>query len=150
VTLNPDVVRARASEIEESVARLEELARLPVEEFVSNRDAVDVACYRLLRAIEAALALCYHVCARRLHKAPDDYAACFGALREAGLVPADLASRLERLARFRNLLVHMYWRLDHARVHAIIQHDLADLRAFSTIVIGLLTEEDPGAEPPHV
>ena len=71
MTLNPDIVRARASEIEESVARLERFAPLDVDEFISNQDAVDIACHRLMVAIEAALALCYHVSARRFRKAPE-------------------------------------------------------------------------------
>ena len=66
MTLNADVVRARASEIEDSVVRLERLAAVSVDEFVSDQDAIDIACYRLMVAIEAALALCYHVSARRL------------------------------------------------------------------------------------
>ena len=106
MTLNPDLVRARASDIEESVARLERFAPLDLDEFISNQDAVDIACHRLMVAIEAALALCYHVSARRFRKAPEDYASCFAVLQEAGLLPADLTVRLQRMARFRNLLVH--------------------------------------------
>lgn len=144
MTLNPDVVRARASEIEDSVARLERFGRIPLEEFTSNQDSVDVACYRLLVAIEAALALCYHVSARVLRKAPEDYAGCFAALQEAALVPPDLATRLQRMARFRNLLVHMYWKLDSRRVHEIIAHDLEDLRVFVALVVELMKQ------PAHV
>lgn len=59
-------------------------------------------------ASQSALALCYHVSARRLRRTPEDYAACFGVLREAGLVPAELTERLQQMARFRNLLVHIY------------------------------------------
>ena len=63
----------------------------------------------ILGRIEAALALCYHVSARRLKRVPDEYAACFAGLSQAGLVPADLSARLQQMARFRNLLVHVYW-----------------------------------------
>lgn len=56
MTLNPDVVRTRCAEIEDSVQRLEALARLPLADFLANRDAQDIASYRLLVAIEAALA----------------------------------------------------------------------------------------------
>ena len=148
MTLNPDIVRARASEIEESVARLDRFAPLTVDEFISNQDAVDVACYRLMVAIEAALALCYHVSARRLRKAPEDYASCFAVLQEAALLPADLTARLQRMARFRNLLVHMYWKIDYERVHGIIQHDLQDLRAFVAVVVGLAQQPPAGDRPP--
>ena len=138
MTLEADLVRARCAEIEESVVRLEQLATLPRDTFLADRDVLDIACYRLLVAIEAALALCYHVSSRRLHKTPEDYAACFAVLQEAGLVPSALAGRLQRMARFRNLLIHMYWKLDYGQVYDIIQHNLADLRQFEQAIAALL------------
>ena len=138
MTLNPDLVRARCNEIEESVQRLEALANTPLADFLTDRDARDVACYRLLVAIEAALALCYHVSARRLRKTPEDYAGCFVILGEAGILAPDLTERLQRMARFRNLLVHVYWTVDHEQVHALIRRDLGDLRAFAAAIVALL------------
>ncbi|MCY4078275.1 MAG: DUF86 domain-containing protein [Acidobacteria bacterium] len=138
MTLNPDLVRARCSEIEESVQRLEALAARELPDFLADRDAQDVACYRLLVAIEASLALCYHVSSRRLRIAPESYADCFAVLGEAGVIARDLAERLQRMARFRSLLVHMYWNLDHRQVHKTMQEDLGDLRAFAAAIVALL------------
>ena len=138
MTLDPDVIRSRCTEIEESVARLEQLAVISREQFLADRDSQDIACYRLLVAIEAALALCYHVSTRRLRKAPEDYAACFATLEGAGLVPHELSDRLQQMARFRNLLVHMYWKLDYGRVYEIMQGDVGDLRHFASAIAGLL------------
>jgi uncharacterized protein YutE (UPF0331/DUF86 family) len=138
VTLNPDLVRTRCAEIEESVGRLERLRALSREQFLADQDALDIACYRLLVAIEAALALCFHVSAKRLQKVPEEYAACFGILREAGILPAELAERLQRMARFRNLLVHMYWKIDYGHVFEVLHTDLDDLRAFARAVLHLL------------
>lgn len=138
MTLDPDIVRSRCTEIEESVGRLEQLAALSREQFLADRDSQDIACYRLLIGIEAALALCYHVSTRRLRKAPEDYAACFATLGEAGLVPEHLSERLQKMARFRNLLVHIYWKLDYGRVYEIMQSDVADLRQFASTMAALL------------
>jgi len=138
VTLNPDLVRTRCQEIEDAVARLERLRNLTRDDFVNSEDARDIACYRLLVAAEAALALCYHVSARRLSKVPEDYAGCFTLLRDAGLIDPELADRLGRMARFRNLLVHMYWKIDYDRVYDVIAHDLDDLRAFSRRMAALI------------
>ena len=138
MTLNPDVVRKRCGEIEESVQRLEALAATPLAAFLTDRDAQDIAGYRLLVAIEAALALCYHVSSRRLRTTPDDYAGCFALLGEAGILPADLTARLQNMARFRNLLVHVYWDVDYRRVHAAMQENLGDLRAFASAITVLL------------
>jgi uncharacterized protein YutE (UPF0331/DUF86 family) len=135
VTLNADLIRARCTEIEDAVSRLERFARRSRDEFLADQDGLDVACYRLLVAIEAALAICYHISAKRLHKVPEEYAVCFGLLREAGIIPDDLTGRLQQMARFRNLLVHMYWKVDYSQVYDVIRKDLGDLRVFTAAVV---------------
>lgn len=140
MTLNPDVIRSRCAEIEDSVRRLESLAALPLADFLSDRDVQDVASYRLLVAIEASLALCYHVSARQLRTAPSDYADCFALLGEAGIIASDLTDRLKDMARFRNLRVHVNGKSNHQQVHAALQENLGDLRAFSASIASLLDE----------
>ena len=138
MTLNADLVRSRCTEIEESLKRLEEIRGLSLEAFLASQDTLDIACYRLLVAIEASLSLCYHVSARRLREAPEDYASCFGSLERAGLIPPDLGERLRRMARFRNLLVHVYWKIDYRQVYAIVHDDLRDLRDFASLMVRLI------------
>jgi uncharacterized protein YutE (UPF0331/DUF86 family) len=103
MTLDPDLVRSRCEEIEQAIARLTRIRSGGREAFLDDPDSQDIACSRLLLAIEAALALCYHVSARRLRSVPEDYAACFAGLATAGLVSPALSARLQQMARFRNL-----------------------------------------------
>jgi uncharacterized protein YutE (UPF0331/DUF86 family) len=138
MSFNTDLIRARCAEIEESVSRLEEFRSLSLDAFLSDRDALDVASYRLLIAIEASLALCYHVSAKRMRKVPEEYAACFGLLSEAGLLSEDLTKRLQQMARLRNLLVHVYWKIDYSRLYTVIRDDLGDLRAFAAAMAQLM------------
>jgi uncharacterized protein YutE (UPF0331/DUF86 family) len=102
MTLDGDVVRGRCQEIEQSLFRLQAIRAAGREAFLGDADMKDIGCYRLLIAIEAALALCYHVSARRLRSVPDDYAGCFQGLESGGVIPADLSTRLQQMARFRN------------------------------------------------
>jgi len=134
MSLNADLIRARCTEIEDSIQRLERFQSLSKAEFLSNQDTLDLACYRLLVAIEAALALCYHVSAKRLRRVPEEYAQCFEQLRNAGVIPGDLTERLQMMARFRNLLVHGYWKIDYEKVYEVIQHSLHDLRDFAAAI----------------
>jgi uncharacterized protein YutE (UPF0331/DUF86 family) len=138
MTLNPDLIRARCAEIDASLSRLEGLRHLPRETFLSNQDTLDIACYRLLIAIEAALAICFHVSAKQLHQVPDEYAGCFSSLERAGLIAPDLSTRLQQMARFRNLLVHVYWKIDYGQVYDIITTRLDDLRAFRTAMVEMI------------
>ncbi len=138
MSLNADLVRARCAEIDESVRRLEQFSSMPLDQFLASPDGKDIACYRLLVAIEASLALCYHVSAKLLREVPEEYAECFAILGRAGLIPEELASRLQQMARFRNLLVHLYWKLDYERVHEFVRTRLGDLRDFQAAVARLL------------
>lgn len=138
MTLDADIVRGRCREIAEALARLARIREDGREAFLADQDAKDIACYRLLLAIEAALALCYHVSARRLKRVPEDYAGCFAELSQAGLIGADLSVRLQPMARFRNLLVHVYWTIDFERVFTFLETDAADLEAFSQAIAKLL------------
>jgi uncharacterized protein YutE (UPF0331/DUF86 family) len=138
VTLDANVIRTRCHEIDQALDRLTRIRAEGRAAFLANPDARDIACYRLLLAIEAALALCYHVSARQLRSVPEDYAGCFAGLAKAGLIPDELSTRLQQMARFRNLLVHVYWEVDYGRVFDVIEHDLEDLRSFSSAVASLL------------
>jgi len=64
---------------------------------------------------EAAIDLCNHIVARQGGRAPQDYADCFAVLADLKVIKPDLAKRLKQMAHFRNLLVHLYWRVDNQR-----------------------------------
>ncbi len=136
--LNESLIRDRFKDIQESLERLEELRALPKEIFLADRDRLDLACYRLIVAIEAAVQICFYISAQRLHRAPEEYAECFAILGEAGIIPVDLSERLQRMARFRNVLVHRYWDVDYGRVYDILQSRLDDLREFIKAIGRLL------------
>lgn len=138
MNLNEELVRTRCQEIEESLERLEKIKGKSKEEFLKDQDLKDIACYRLLVAMEAALSLCYHVSAKHLKKVPEEYAECFAILAGAGIIPADLSEKLQKMARFRNLLVHMYWKVDYNTLYEMIQNNLNALRQFSKAIVALL------------
>lgn len=138
MTLNQELILTRCREIEESLERLEKISKKQRNDFLEDRDAQDIACYRLLVAIEAALGLCYHISAKKLTKVPGEYTECFVILADAGIITRELSESLQRMARFRNLLVHMYWKVDYGSVYEIIQNNLNDLRHFSKAISGLL------------
>jgi uncharacterized protein YutE (UPF0331/DUF86 family) len=54
------------------------------------------------------------------------------------MIPADLSDRLQRMARFRNLLVHVYWKIDYGQVYDIIATRLDDFREFRSAIAGLV------------
>jgi uncharacterized protein YutE (UPF0331/DUF86 family) len=114
---------------------LEPYSRLSLAEYLAVPERVHASKYLLLTAIEDALSIANHVIASEGFRAPSDYADAFRSLAEHAILPAALSLRLESMARFRNLLVHVYAVVDDRRVHAIVRDDLGDLRELAGIIL---------------
>jgi uncharacterized protein YutE (UPF0331/DUF86 family) len=128
--VNLDRLRELAGYLLGAVRELRELGRTPRDVFLADSRTVNGAKYLLIVATEAALDICNHIAARRGGRSPRDYADCLAVLREIAAVDEALAGRLARMARFRNLLVHLYWRVDDAEIYRVIQEDLGDLEEY--------------------
>lgn len=124
-----DLIRVRdlSGHIADAVRRLTELSHLPESDFVNDFRNSESAKYLLIVAAEAAIDLCNHIVARSGGRAPEDYADCFAVSTDLNVITPELANRLKQLARFRNLLVHLYWQVDNQRVYQFLQNDLNDL-----------------------
>lgn len=55
-----------------------------------------------------------------------------------GLMERGLAERLQQMARFRNLLVLVYQKVDNRRVYKYIHTSLNDLDTYRELVAGLI------------
>jgi uncharacterized protein YutE (UPF0331/DUF86 family) len=103
----------------------------------------------LRRAVERALQVAVEVCldiGRRIialegFRYPENNQDVFRVLAEEGVVPADLLPTLLEMARFRNLIVHDYARIDDARVYGILKKRLGDFDAFAEMVRAYLEGE---------
>ena len=101
---------------------------------------------RLRRAIERSLQLAIESCldiARRLialrgFRQPETNQEVFQILHAEGVIPAALLPRLLDMARFRNLIVHDYARIDNAIVYDIVSKHLKDFDEFAAVVLAEL------------
>ncbi|MBF0474245.1 MAG: DUF86 domain-containing protein [Deltaproteobacteria bacterium] len=126
-----DKINARVKDIREAVTKLRASGNIPLVDFLADIDRRDLACYRLIMAAEAAIGICLHLAAKVLKKAAEEYAGCFQLLSDHHLIDQGLATRLGRMARFRNLLVHQYWEINYSLVYEIITGPrLSDLEEF--------------------
>jgi uncharacterized protein YutE (UPF0331/DUF86 family) len=139
--VNLDRLRELAGHLRDSVRQLRELGEATREMFVADARSVNSAKYLLIVATEAALDICNHLAARRGGRSPEDYADCMAIMAEIGVIDEDLKIRLMRMARFRNLLVHVYARVDDGEVHRIIRENLGDLERYLASVGRYLKSE---------
>lgn len=130
-----DVILNKAASIERCLRRItEEYAGNP-HNLVANQTKQDAIVLNLQRACETSIDLAMYVISQRRLGLPQESRDAFTLLQTAGLLPADLAARMQRMVGFRNVAVHEYARLNLDIVHTIITKHLDDFRAFSSTIV---------------
>ncbi|MGH7573498.1 MAG: type VII toxin-antitoxin system HepT family RNase toxin, partial [Gemmatimonadota bacterium] len=105
-------LRALLTRIAERRARLERYAERPLADYLADEEAILASKYLLVTVIEDVLGVANHIIASEGYRSPVDYADAFRVLAERAVVGPDLGRRLEAMARFRNLLIHIYAEVD--------------------------------------
>jgi uncharacterized protein YutE (UPF0331/DUF86 family) len=139
--VNLDRLRELAGHLRDAVRQLRDLGQGSRESFLADPRRVNSAKYLLIVASEAALDICNHLAVRRGARSPTDYADCMTILREIGILDEELTVRLVRMARFRNLLVHLYAKVNDGEVHRLIQEDLGDFDRYLASIGHYLSAE---------
>lgn len=131
-----EVFARRLARLEELLTSLRELASVERGTFLADR-ALQAQAERWLHlAAECALDLASHLIADKGWQTPVTYREAFRTLEQRGVLPPDLAKKMEGWAGLRNVLVHMYLDVDHATIHEILRNDLDELEAFARAVAG--------------
>lgn len=130
-----DVVFNKAASIERCLQRVLEEYAGDNQNLVTNQTKQDAIILNLQRACETAIDLAMYVISKRRLGVPQDSRDAFTLLQTSGILPADLATRMQRMVGFRNVAVHEYARLNLEVVHAIITKRLDDFRAFSSTIV---------------
>jgi len=132
-------------EMDEALADWERYRTNITEEAIStNRDTRNMVMHAMLISIQSSLDIANHLIARENLRRPATYREAFQILTEGSVISQELSEELADLAGFRNILVHVYWRLDLHRVYEILQYGLTPLRQFRNIISQLLTPQDEG------
>ena len=74
-------------------------------------------------------------------KKPSDKQEIIDILEEAKILPSLLATRLSGIARFRNLLVHEYVKIDREKVYKILKGRIPDLQDFAKSITRYLKKK---------
>ena len=113
------------------VSQLERLSSLEQESFLSDPDKLGSAKYYFIVAIESCIDIADHIISSERYRRPTDFADSFTVLYENGLIDEGLRGRLQNMARFRNLLVHVYGKVDDKKVYEFLKTNLGDFDAFA-------------------
>lgn len=103
-----------------------------------DRDKMNMVLHAMLVAVQSSIDISNHLIAEKKLKKPLTYREAFEILHEAGLISLPLSESMSDLAGFRNVLVHIYWKLDMDKIYSILQNDLDQIREFERTIKKML------------
>lgn len=135
MTVDKERVATYISEIMTSLNTLKNYRNLNKGAFLASPVAIRDTKYCFIIAAQAAIDLCYHLTAKIVKKAPADYSNCFELLYETDYFKEETLKKMAVMARFRNLLVHHYIKVDDERVY----EKLSEISCFEDFINELAT-----------
>jgi uncharacterized protein YutE (UPF0331/DUF86 family) len=128
-------------ELDEASGDWERYRSIVLNELRTDRDKRNMVLHALLVSIQASIDIANHlVAASSTSRRPETYRESFMILCDEGLIPEDLATQLSDLAGFRNVLVHLYCRLDLDEVYGVLQDDLSVVNRYRALVRAMLRD----------
>jgi uncharacterized protein YutE (UPF0331/DUF86 family) len=116
--------------IREETVHLRRLGALSDIELEADPERLAGAKYRFVVAIEACIDAARHVIASEGLRYPADYFQAFEVIAEAGFLPKEQLPSLKAMVGFRNLLVHVYAKVEDEKVVEILRQHLGDFDSF--------------------
>ena len=92
--------------------------------------------------IEACVDIANHIISDQDMRLPTGYADTFKVLMEKKVIGKDLCGTLEKMARFRNVVVHQYETIDPAIVVSILHRNLRDFEKYKKAIIKYLSSQE--------
>ena len=136
--MDKDGVLNHLRELSASLDDWERYKDIDLEDLKRDRDKMNMVLHAMLVAIQSSIDISNHLIAENKLRKPLTYREAFEILNESGLISLSLSESMSDLAGFRNVLVHIYWKLDMDEIYSILQNDLDQIREFERTIKKML------------
>lgn len=129
--MDPILVTRKLAALRDHIERMRRRRPARLEDLKPDLDLQDAIAMSLLVAVQTALDIALHFVAEEGVGVPASYAEAFTIIEQKGLVPADVAERLRRMAALRNRIAHGYASVDFGKIWAELPDGLEAFDAFA-------------------
>ena len=129
----------KLAELEEYVEQIKEYTNVSAEQYSKEWRTQRIVERTLQMMIESCADIAGHIISDRGYRVPTSYADTFRVLYEKDILTRDLFETMEKISKFRNIIVHHYDRVAPEIVINILKRDLNDFLIFKNAIIKLLT-----------
>ena len=133
--VDKELILKKLSEIEEHLQELEEFKNISIDDYRKNWKIQRIVERTLQILIEICIDVANHIISDEKWRVPSSYSETFKILNENRVIDDELFKNLEKMAKFRNIIVHNYDKISPEVMVNILKKDLIDFLRFKDSIV---------------
>lgn len=138
LNIDKDKIEHKLLFMQDNLVKLKKLQKLDKNLFLKDFRNVESTKYLLQVEIEAMLDIASHIIARNRWGKPENNKEHFEILAQNSVIDSKYLNIYFNMAKFRNRVVHLYFKVDDEMIYKILQDNLEDFEAFIKDIIKIL------------
>jgi uncharacterized protein YutE (UPF0331/DUF86 family) len=134
------LIGRKLTEIETYLSQIKEFSKIPVPRYRKDWKTQRIVERTLQILIELCIDVANHLISDKGMRLPTSYADAFRVLMENKVISKNLFRTMEKMAKFRNVIVHQYEEIDPAIVVSILHKNLDDFQKYTVAIIKYLKD----------
>lgn len=134
------LVLRKFAEMEGYLGQLKEFSNITQEEYAGDWKIQRIVERTFQITIEVCVDIANHIISDRKYRVPSSYADTFKVLHEEEVLDLELSTAMEKMSKFRNILVHHYGRVDESVVVDILHRRLDDFLKYKDAVLASIED----------
>ena len=136
--IDRDVVESKLRFLQEYLNDLKEYKDISLNDYRTSKKDQRFLERTLHLACECCIDIAAHIISRQGLREPKDNKDLFVILLEENIISENVCSTMIKMAKFRNIVVHDYARIEPEIVLGILRKDIGDFKKFGREIIGYL------------
>jgi uncharacterized protein YutE (UPF0331/DUF86 family) len=133
--IDKEVIESKLRFLEEYLVDLREFEKITLRDYQTSKKNQRFVERTLHLACESCLDIAAHIVSRLGFRQPRDNKDLFQILFENKVISEDVCTAMIKMAKFRNIVVHDYARIDPAIVINITKNNLGDFKRFAAEIL---------------
>jgi uncharacterized protein YutE (UPF0331/DUF86 family) len=132
------LILRKLADLEEYLKQVKEYAKVTVGQYSKDWKAQRIVERTLQMMVEICADIAGHIISDKGYRVPTTYADTFRVLYENDILTKELFGTMEKMAKFRNIIVHHYDKVDSKIVIGILKKDLKDFSVYKDAILNTL------------
>jgi uncharacterized protein YutE (UPF0331/DUF86 family) len=135
------LILRKLSELDEYLQQAKEYDAITVAQYRGDWKIQRIIERTLQMMIETCVDIAGHIISEKGFRIPKSYSDAFLVLKENNVLSAELYSSAKKMAKFRNVVVHHYDKVDANIVVSILRKNIDDFLSYRDAIISFLKSE---------